>query len=204
MPCQQFDDDICFVLAQHTELDFNSAEITVRHVILFKHIILTPSAFTPLIWTFKSLFDLTWLGIKSMIYYTQGEHDNHSTTEAVYNIQKYCKILCYDLHKCGKILCYVVTYKPIESKCVMTFRRVIRNCIMTFGGFRRYCVSICCKKVCYDLQKCFVNLRSFVRNYVATSKTEEVVVWSSNIVLRCFVRHCLMTFRSVCWPSELL
>ena len=49
MPCQQFDDDICFVLAQHTELDFNSAEITVRHVILFKHIILTPSAFTPLI-----------------------------------------------------------------------------------------------------------------------------------------------------------
>jgi hypothetical protein len=75
----------------------------------------------------------------------------------------------------SKILCYVVTCKTIESKCGMTFRRVIRNCIMTFKGFRRYCVSICCKKVSYDLQKCFVNLRSFVRNYVATSKTEEVV-----------------------------
>jgi hypothetical protein len=94
------DDDVGFVLDQHTELDFNSAsslkqQSAGRHVAPLGHIILIPSqivsALTPSCCLLSGnsantnyiVFGLIKLGLETKIRRTQGEHVSHYTIDAV-------------------------------------------------------------------------------------------------------------------------
>ena len=96
------DDQICFVLDQHTELDFHSAsplkqQSAGRHVAPLWHIILITSqpvfALSPECCVLNGeatntnfiVFGLTQPGLEPAIYRT-GEHANHYATDAVLKI----------------------------------------------------------------------------------------------------------------------
>ena len=115
MPIQQFfsyimvrtsyfqwddDDEVCFVLDQHTELDFHRAsslkqQSTDRHVAPFGQIILIPSQpvfalssqCCVLSWeatnTNLTVFVFTRPGLEPTIYRTRDEHVTHYVTDAV-------------------------------------------------------------------------------------------------------------------------
>ena len=91
---------VCFVLEQHTWLDFYSAnwlkqQSLSTHVAPLWHIIHIPSplvfALTPYCWVLSGeaananfiIFGLTQPGLKLTIYHTQGKHANHYTTNVV-------------------------------------------------------------------------------------------------------------------------
>ena len=94
------DDDVCFILDQHAELDFygvNSLkqESADRHVAPLGHIILIPSqpvfALSPQCCVLSReatntnliVFGLTRPRLEPTVYHTRGEHANHYATDAV-------------------------------------------------------------------------------------------------------------------------
>jgi len=96
------DDDVCFVLDQHSELDFYSAsslkqQSADRHVVPLRHIILISSqpifALTPKCSVLSGeatntnfiVFGLTRPELKPTIYRTWDKHTNHYTTDVVFS-----------------------------------------------------------------------------------------------------------------------
>ena len=85
------DDEVCFVLDQHANLDFYSAsslkqQSTGRHVAPLGHIILilNQSVFSGEATNSNFIiFGLTRSGLEPTMYCTRGEHVDHYTTDAI-------------------------------------------------------------------------------------------------------------------------
>ena len=104
------DDEVHFVLDQHAELDFYSAnslkqKSAARYVAAFGHIILIASqpvfTLSPKCCVLSKeatntnviVFGLTWPGLEHMIYRTRGEHANHYAIDSLSNYDKYHYII---------------------------------------------------------------------------------------------------------------
>jgi hypothetical protein len=105
------DDDVRFVLDQHTWFDFYSAialkqQSMDRPVVPLGHIILIPRqpvfALSPECCVRSGeatknnfiVFGLTWSGLELKIYHTRGEHANHYTTDAIFYVEKCLFLSC--------------------------------------------------------------------------------------------------------------
>ena len=90
--CQWNDDEVCFVLDQHAELDFYSAsslkqQTAGKHVTPLGHIILIPSQPVFALSTNCIVFDLTRSMLEHTIYSIQGERAYHYTTDSVQKLE---------------------------------------------------------------------------------------------------------------------